>query len=90
MVATDGWTGRGYGKLKVRMQYMETRNERPNVGGVSMRSRLRLERDAWSMVKLLRQTTNEYPPLPLPISRFMPSCPPVLCVVFRHGRSLIG
>ena len=25
---------------------------------------LRLERDAWSMVKRLRQATNEYPPLP--------------------------
>ena len=25
----------------------------------------RLERDAWSVVKLLRQATNEYPPPPL-------------------------
>ena len=25
---------------------------------------LHLERDAWSMVKLLRQATNEYPPPP--------------------------
>ena len=25
----------------------------------------RLERDAWSMVKLLRQATNEYTPSPL-------------------------
>ena len=25
---------------------------------------LRLERDAWSMVKRLRQATNEYPPPP--------------------------
>ena len=29
---------------------------------------LRLERDAWSMVKLLRQATNEYPP-PFPTTR---------------------
>ena len=27
---------------------------------------LRLERDAWSMVKLLRQATNEYTPPPSP------------------------
>ena len=30
---------------------------------------LRLERDAWSMVKRLRQATNEYPPHPAPPSR---------------------
>ena len=29
---------------------------------------LRLERDAWSMVKLLRQATNEYTPPPSPPS----------------------
>ena len=29
---------------------------------------LRLERDAWSTAKLLRQATNEYPPLPPPPS----------------------
>ena len=27
---------------------------------------LRLERDAWSMVKWLRQATNEYAPLNMP------------------------
>ena len=32
---------------------------------------LRLERDAWSVVKLLRQTTNEHapPPPPPPVSQ---------------------
>ena len=39
------------------------RDERPNVGGVSMRligvgTVLRLERDAWSMVNWLRQATK--------------------------------
>ena len=50
------------------------RNERPNVGGVSTRSRngapsRRLEKDAWPMVKCLRQSTNEYSPAP-PLSPF--------------------
>ena len=33
---------------------------------------LRLERDAWSMVKRLRQATNEYAP-PHPLSSLTPS-----------------
>ena len=43
------------------------RNERPNVGGVSIRSRNGApcrKRGAWSMVKRLRQATNEYAPPP--------------------------
>ena len=46
---------------------LKKRNERPNVGGVSIRSGngTPSRRDAWSMVKRLRQATNEYaPPLP--------------------------
>ena len=37
---------------------------------------LRLERDAWSMVKLLRQATNEYAPPPSPPSPISPSPSP--------------
>ena len=44
------------------------RNVRPNAGGVAIRSRngvLRPKIDAWSMLKRLRQATNEYAPAPL-------------------------
>ena len=34
----------------------------------------RLERDSWSMVKCLRQATNEYPPRPLPQSPLFCCC----------------
>ena len=47
------------------------RNERPNFAGVSLLGKgtvLRLERDAWSMAKWLRQSTNEYPPPSTPTS----------------------
>ena len=60
---------------RIRKQFMwniwKKRNERPNVEGVFIRllgvgTVLCLERDAWSMVKLLRQATSEYsPPTPL-------------------------
>ena len=40
------------------------RNERPTVGSVrSIGTVLHLETDAWSMVKRLKQATNEYDPL---------------------------
>ena len=38
-MATDRETGRGQDKQKLPIQYMGKRNERPNVGGVSIRSR---------------------------------------------------
>ena len=52
MVATDGETVKG-GNMskKFPCNVSKKRNERPNVGGVSFRRVLRLERDAWSMVK---------------------------------------
>ena len=44
----------------------KTRNERPNVGGVSIRSRngAPLIRDAWLMAMRLKQATIEYVPPP--------------------------
>ena len=45
----------------------QKRKERPRLGGVSLLgigTVLRLERDVWSMVKRLRQATNEYAPPP--------------------------
>ena len=65
MVATAGQTGRGYDKQSM---YHVTYGE--NVMSAKMLevsllgagTVLRLERGARSMVKLLRQATNEYPP----------------------------
>ena len=49
-----------YGKIVMSVQTLE-------VSLLGVRTVLRLESDAWSMVKWLRQATNEYaPPPPLP------------------------
>ena len=67
MLATDGETGRGQNKQTVFVYYVhKKRNERPmlEVSLLGVGTVLRLERDAWSMVKWLRQATNEYAPPP--------------------------
>ena len=71
MVATDGETARRQDKQKIIIYiyiYGKKREECPNVGAVSIRSRtvLRLEQDASSTIKRLRgrQATNEYAPHP--------------------------
>ena len=47
---------------------------------------LRLEMDAWSMVKWLRQATNEYAPPPFPPLPYMVRHPRGRCIVlfFSH------
>ena len=76
---------------RISAQFLGTirkrRNERPNVGGVSLLgvgTMPRLERDEWSTVKSLRQATNEYapppsqiPPPPPNIKHTMPLPPPL-------------
>ena len=56
MLPADGETGLGLDKqtvTRVLCNICNKRNERPNVGGVSIRSRngAPSRRDAWSMVK---------------------------------------
>ena len=46
MVAADGETGWGWISKRFLCIIWKKRNERPNVGGVSIRSRNGLERDA--------------------------------------------
>ena len=64
MVATDGETGRGYDERNASYATYVTKVMTAHMLEVSWRvgTVLRLERDAWSMVKLLRQATNEPPP----------------------------
>ena len=63
MAATDDQTGNSYDRQHVYCYGFCGRNahERANVGGVSIRSRngAPSRKDTWSMVKELRQATNE-------------------------------
>ena len=68
MVATKGQSGRGQDEyfFDVIPGIWKKRNERQNVGGVSIRSRNGApSRKGCAVVKRLRQATNEYPPPPL-------------------------
>ena len=71
MVATEGETGGGYVKQKVSVtcgkNVMSAQMLEVSLSGVG--TVLRLERDTWSMVKRLRQATNEYAPPPGPPAR---------------------
>ena len=65
MVATDGETGRGQDMQNILVRVygrnvMSTSLLEVSILGVG--TVLRLEIDAWSMVKRLRQATNEYTP----------------------------
>ena len=77
MVIADGDTGRGWDKQTVFMcNTWKKRNERPNVGGVSIRSRNGAPSRGGCVVhgQVTKQATNEYAPPPASPWSPLPGC----------------
>ena len=88
MMATDGETGRGYDKQKVYIVTYGRNVLNAKILEVSLLvagTVFRLERDAWSMVKCLRQATNEHTHTPF-LQPIPPPSPSTLAHAATHSR----